>query len=116
MSKDNMEGQQASPQAPNLEQIEGAKTALLTFVMYHYQALRQAGYEINQAKDMVAKEILSLYDKYAEQAEITFRPDTLRNPHQLLDEIMNDVKELGIQGRPVYQKLVDFKRLIAKGE
>lgn len=115
MRENNTEGQQASPQAPNLEQIEGAKNALLSFVMYHYQALRQAGYDINQSKKMVANEILSLYDKYADKAGITFRPDTLRNPHQLLDEIMDDVKELGIQGKPVYQKLVDFKRLIKEG-
>lgn len=107
---------QASPQAPNLEQIEGAKNALLTFCMYHYQALREAGYDVDQSKQMVANEILSLYDRYAQQAKITFRPYALLDPHALLDDIMNDVKELGIKGKPIYLKLVDFKRLIAKGE
>lgn len=99
-------------QAPNLEQMEGAKNALLTFCMYYYQALRQDGNGIDEAKQKVAAEILNLYERYAKHAQLTYRPDAMRNPHTLLEEITADVKALGLQAKPIHQKLVDFKRLI----
>lgn len=106
---------QEMEQAPNLEQIEGAKNALLTFVMYHYQALRQEGHSIEEAKQKVADSILELYDRYATQAQLEFRPERLMNPHKLLDDIIQDAKSLGIQGKPLVQKLVDFKNLVKEG-
>jgi hypothetical protein len=99
--------------APTLEQMESAKTALLTFTMYYYQALRQSGKDVETAKKMVAEEILSLYDKYAQLSGITFRPDRLRDPHQVLEEIIADAKALGTQGAALYRKLLDFKALIS---
>lgn len=101
-------------QAPTLEQMEGAKSSLLTFCMYYYQALRQAGYGITESKDIVAKEILSLYERYAQLGGITFKPQTIINPMRLLDEIIADVKSLGVNARPLHNKLLDFKRLIAE--
>lgn len=99
-------------QAPNLDMMEGAKNALLTFCMYYYQALRQEGHEVDESKQKVADEILSLYDRYAKQAGITFKPERMINPHTLLEEIIRDVKALGIQGKGIERKLSDFKRLI----
>lgn len=99
-------------QAPDLEQMEGAKTALLTFCMYYYQALREAGHEVDESKQIVADEISSLYDRYAQSARLTFKPERMRNPKALLDEITEDVKSLGLQGKAIHQKLLDFKRLI----
>ena len=103
--------------APTLEQIEGARNALVTFCMYHYQALRQEGYSVEDAKRKVADEIILLYDKYAQNARITFKPERMRNPQTLLDEVIEDAKGLGMQGKALYHKLLDFKRLIdVKGE
>lgn len=99
-------------QAPSLEQMEGAKNALMTFCMYYYQALRQAGHEMDESKRKVAEEIHSLYERYAQQARLEFTPQSMRNPHTLLDEIIADTKALGLQARPIHQKLLDFKRLI----
>lgn len=99
-------------QAPNLEQMEGAKSSLLTFCMYYYQALRQAGHGVNESKDIVAREILNLYERYAQISGIKFKPQTIINPMKLLDEIIADVKSLGVNARPLHSKLLDFKRLI----
>lgn len=111
------ETQAPAPPTPSLQQMEGAKDALFTFVMYHFQALRQAGYDTDTAKQKTAEVILELYDKYATAGGITFKPNTMVNPMTQLDEIISDVKALGFNARPLLNKLMDFKRLIdSKGE
>jgi hypothetical protein len=99
-------------QAPNLEMMEGAKNALMSFLMYYYQALRQDGKGVEESKRIVADEIMSLYDRYAQNARIEYRPDRMIDPKRLLDEIISDVKGLGVQGKGIERKLLDFKRLI----
>lgn len=99
-------------EAPNAEMMAGAENALMSFLMYYYQALRQEGHDVATAKRMMGDKIEALYDQFATHARIDFKPDKLRNPLTLLDEIIQDVKSLGISGKGVHQKLLDFKRLI----
>lgn len=108
MTSDNSK---SKSDAPSLSQIEGARQALINFTLYHYQALIHSGYTDSDAKAIVAKEIISLYDQYVDVTKINFRPQILVNPKDLFSEILKDAKALGIQGQGIYRKLIDFQRL-----
>lgn len=97
---------------PSIEMMEGAKNAMMSFLMYYYQSLRMEGNDVPTAKKMMGRYISELYEQFASHARIEYIPDTFRDPEKLLSEIISDVKALGITGKPVHQKLLDFKRLI----
>lgn len=99
-------------QPPSLEQMDGAKNAMMSFLMYYYQSLRMAGHDVDTAKRMMGDEIEKLYDTFAHHARIEFKPEKLMNPIKLLDEIIEDTKSLGVPGKAIHRKLLDFKRLI----
>ena len=100
--------------APTLEQMESAKSALMTFVMYHYQSLRESGYTVNDAKQIIADNILELYNNYASVSELPKiqKHTSLIDPQTLIAELIKDSKALGISGKPIYNKLLDLKKLL----
>ena len=98
-------------QTPSMDQMEGAKKALINFVLYYYQALIEKGHTDESAKQIVAKEILDLYEQYVTISKINFRPNILVNPKNVFQDILKDAKSLGINGQAIYRKLIDFQRL-----
>jgi len=107
----SLENNESNTDAPSLSQIEGAKQALTNFLMYYYQALIHSGHSSSDAKAIVAKEVIQLYEQYLEITQINFRPEVIMNPKDLFNQILKDAKSLGIQGQGIYRKLIDFQRL-----
>ena len=100
--------------APTLEQMESAKSALMTFIMYHYQSLRESGYSLPDAKQIIADNILELYNNYASVSDLPKiqKHTSLMSPEYIINDLIRDAKALGIPGKPIYNKLLDLKKLI----
>lgn len=111
MSEKPMETPEYKEAPPNLEQLEGAKDSVLTFVMYYYQACRQAGMGVEEAKKKTADMILEMYNRYAQMASLP-KIQSYRDPFALLDEAIRDAQALGVAGRALYAKLVDLRQIL----
>jgi thymidylate synthase ThyX len=104
-----MADEQYIESSPSLQQMESAKNALLTFCMYYYQACRQAGYDLPTSKELVAKEILKLYEQYDEKSE---RKAVKPSATRLLETALAQTKGLGVEGKAIRNTLLDLQRVL----
>lgn len=81
--------------------LEDAKDAVITFAMYHFEAMRQEGKTIDDAKAITADMLREVYEYYCEMGNITGKGLPM-SVTQRIDKLVGSTKELAKNDKQFY--------------